>query len=138
MSAFDDTTRSTGIDDSTERFDDLVTTTATPTLTPPPPTTSTTEADGTDAAAAGSPDAAVARPTVRWGALVWSLIFAATAATTLWVAVDPDRRDALGEWLLDLSPVAASLYALLALGVLVVAFGLVAVIRHGERTRRST
>ena len=136
MSAFDDTTRSTGSDDTTERFDDLVTTTAMP--TPPPPPTSTLEAEGPDAAAAGSPDAASARPTVRWGALVWSLIFAALAATTLWIAVDPDRRDALGEWLLDLSPVAAWLYALLALGVLIVVFGLVALIRRGERTRRST
>lgn len=135
MSAFDDTTRSTASDDTTERFDDLVTTTAVP--TPPPPPTPPTEAAGTDAAVAGSPDAAAARPTVRWGALVWSLVFAGLAATTLWVVVDPDRRDALGEWLLDLSPMAASLYALLALGVLIVAFGLVALIRHGERTRRS-
>jgi hypothetical protein len=131
MSAFDDTPRSTGSDDTTERFDDLVTTTAVPT---PPPATPPTETAGTDAAAAGSTDAAAARPTVRWGALVWSLIFAATAAATLWVVVDSGRRDALGAWLLDLSPAAASLYALLALGVLIVVFGLVALIRRRERS----
>jgi hypothetical protein len=139
MSAFDDTTRSAGVDDTTETLDDLVHTSATPVPTPPPPPTPTTssfEADRADAAAAGSPDAAAARPTVRWGALVWSLIFAGIAAATLWVAVDSGRRDALGEWLLELSPVAASLYALLALGVLIVVFGLVALIRRSERAAR--
>ena len=73
---------------------------------------------------------------MRWGALVWSLVFAGLAATTLWVVVDSGRRDALGEWLLGLSPVAASLYALLALGVLIVVFGLVALIRRRERVAR--
>jgi hypothetical protein len=67
---------------------------------------------------------------------VWSLLFGAIAATTLWVTVVPARRDALGEWLLGLGPVVAALYALLAIGVLIVVFGLVAVIRRGERARR--
>lgn len=76
------------------------------------------------------------RPTVRWGALVWSVIFGAVAATTLWVVVAPPRRDAVGEWLMDLSPLAATLYLLLALGALVAVFGLVALIRRGERGGR--
>ncbi len=95
-------------------------------------TASLTEPDAPDAAR----EQPMARPTVRWGALVWSLIFGAVAATTLWVVVDRPRRDAVGEWLLDLSPLVATLYLLLALGSLVAVFGIVALIRRGERARR--
>ncbi len=133
MSGFGDTTRSNGIDDATESIDDLVTTTDIPTPPPPP---SPAPAPSASIIEAGHTDAAASRPTVRWGALVWSLIFAGIAATTLWVVVDSGRRVALGDWLLDLSPVAASLYALLALGVLAVVFGLVALIRRGEHATR--
>lgn len=95
-------------------------------------TASVTEPDAPDAVR----EQPIARPTVRWGALVWSLIFGAAAATTLWVVVDQDRRDAVDDWLMGLSPIAASLYLLLALGALVAVFGLVALIRRGERARR--
>ena len=47
MSAFDDTTRSTGVDDTTETLDDLVNTSATPVPTPPPPPTSTASSTST-------------------------------------------------------------------------------------------
>ncbi|PWC03629.1 hypothetical protein [Agromyces badenianii] len=87
--------------------------------------------DNGDPAARGT-----TRPTVRWGALVWALIFGATAATTLWVVVDPARRDAVGGWLTSLSPLAAVLYAFIALGVVVAMFGIVGLLRRGERTRR--
>ncbi|GAA4370561.1 hypothetical protein [Agromyces bauzanensis] len=86
--------------------------------------------------AASDPEASpLSRPTVRWGALVWSLIFGAVGATSLWVVVDRDSRDAVDEWLLDLTPLAATLYLLLALGALIAVFGLVALIRRGERAR---
>jgi hypothetical protein len=91
---------------------------------------------GSTGAGASDPSTAIARPTVRWGALVWSLLFGALAATTLWVIVEPARRDAVGSAFANLSPLAAALYALLALGVLVVVFGLVALIRRSERARR--
>ncbi|SFR69628.1 hypothetical protein SAMN05428970_0745 [Agromyces sp. CF514] len=80
---------------------------------------------------------AAARPTVRWGALVWALIFGATAALTLWVLVDPARRLAADEWIAALNPLAASLYALIAIGVVVALFGVVGLIRRGERARRA-
>lgn len=100
--------------------------------------TATVTGGGAGATGAGASDAstAIARPTVRWGALVWSLLFGALAATTLWVIAEPARRDAVGSAFANLSPLAAALYALLALGVLVVVFGLVALIRRGERSRR--
>jgi len=87
------------------------------------------------AATTDAPGTRHARPTVRWGALVWSLVFAAIAATTLWVIADPERRDAVGEWLFDLTPLGAALYLLLVVGALTAVFGIVALIRRGERER---
>jgi hypothetical protein len=88
-----------------------------------------------DGPATDAPGTRPARPTVRWGALVWSLIFGAIAVTTLWMIADPERRDAVGEWLFGLTPLAAGLYLLLVVGVLVAVFGIVALIRRAERER---
>lgn len=76
------------------------------------------------------------RPTVRWGALVWALLFGAMAATTLWVVVDPSRRDAVGEWLITLNPLTGTLIGVIVVGVVVALFGIVGLIRRGERSRR--
>ena len=95
-----------------------------------------------DAPTAATPQPAAAgtssppRPTVRWGAMVWSLLFAATAATTLW-SLDPARREVAAAWLQALDPLTAMLYALVALGGLIALFGLVGLLRRGERARRS-
>ncbi|WP_430644815.1 hypothetical protein [Agromyces sp. GXS1127] len=86
-----------------------------------------------DAAGAGADP--TTRPTIRWGALVWALVFGGTAALTLWILVDPTRQVATAEWLTTLSPFAAALYALIAVGVLVALFGIVGLIRRGERAR---
>ncbi|MGI9824182.1 hypothetical protein [Agromyces sp. Marseille-Q5079] len=75
------------------------------------------------------------RPTVRWGALVWALIFASIAAVTLWLIVDAERRADADAWLADLNPFAAGLYALIVVGVVVALFGIVGLIRRGERAR---
>lgn len=80
--------------------------------------------------------AASERPTVRWGALVWGLLFGLTAAVTLWILIDPGRRNAIDDWFLALNPLAATLYALVAVGAIVVLFGIVGLIRRGERARR--
>lgn len=77
-----------------------------------------------------------AQPTVRWGALVWALLFGMTAATTLWVLVDPARREVVGDWLITLSPLTATLTAVIIVGVVVALFGIVGLIRRGERARR--
>jgi hypothetical protein len=109
---------------------------AEPAPTPPTPsaaTTATTTAysNGTNTAASTHP-----RPTVRWGALVWSLLFGALAGAALWLMLDADRREATGEWLATLSPLAAALYAVVALGVVLALFGIVGLIRRGERAKR--
>ena len=83
------------------------------------------------------PAGTVERPTIRWGALVWSLLFGATAGFTLWVLVDPARRLAVGDWLTTLNPLAAALYAVVAVGVILALFGIVGLIRRGERVRRA-
>lgn len=98
---------------------------------PPPATPPSSSPSDTAAAASAHP-----RPTVRWGAIVWALLFGALAGTTLWLLLDPDRREGAGEWLAALSPLAAVLYAVVALGVIVALFGIVGLIRRGERTRR--
>src|SRR5215207_4301310 len=101
---------------------------ADPALTPAALTVSS---NGTTAAASAHP-----RPTVRWGALVWSLLFGALAGTALWLMLDPDRIDATGAWLATLSPLTAALYALVALGVVLALFGIVGLIRRGEHSKR--
>lgn len=93
--------------------------------------------DRDPAATRERPADAVERPTIRWGALVWSLLFGVTAAFTLWVLIDPTRRLAVGDWLTTLNPLAAGLYALVGLGVILALFGIVGLIRHGERAGRA-
>ncbi len=72
-------------------------------------------------------------PRVRWAAIVWGLLFAATAAGTLAVLVDRERRDAFAEWMFALSPTTAALYALLGLGALVLVAGLAGLLRRAQR-----
>lgn len=100
--------------------------------TPPAPPASPASPASVDTSVASS----AARPTVRWGAIVWALLYGAAAAATLWILIDPSRRDAVGEWLTTLSPLAAALYAVVAVGVIVALFGVVGLIRRGERARR--
>ncbi|QAY72206.1 hypothetical protein ET445_01480 [Agromyces protaetiae] len=74
-------------------------------------------------------------PTIRWGALAWGLIFASIAGVVLWLSTGADRRDAVEAWLRTIGPVEFGLYAILALGALAVVFGVVGLIRRGERQR---
>jgi hypothetical protein len=135
-------------DEARDERDPAGTGTETP-LTPPPPAATTTPSNGatfsngtasSNGTAFSNGTAPVAsalpRPTVRWGAIVWSLLFAALAGTSLWLMLDPERREATGEWLATLSPLAAALYGLVALGVILALFGIVGLIRRGERADR--
>lgn len=60
-------------------------------------------ADGSVTSPTAGTAPAAAGPTVRWGALVWALLFGGASAATLWVLVDPMRRDAVGDWVLTLN-----------------------------------
>lgn len=107
--------------------------------TPADPAASADRPDSVYASASRAPASTTppARPTVRWGALVWALIFGGTAALTLWILVDPARRLAADAWIAGLNPLAAWLSALIAVGVIVALFGVVGLIRRGERARRT-
>jgi hypothetical protein len=106
-------------------------------LTPPPAAPTATAAAAASPNGAGAAASAHPRPTVRWGALVWSLLFGALAGTALWLMLDADRREATGDWLATLSPLAAGLYAVVALGIILALFGIVGLIRRGEHARRT-
>jgi hypothetical protein len=77
------------------------------------------------------------RPTIRWGAIAWALIFAAIAGTTLWVLVSEQRRETVAVSLAAMQPAFVVLYAVLALGAVLALFGVVGLIRRGERARRA-
>ncbi|WP_228484545.1 hypothetical protein [Microbacterium cremeum] len=84
-----------------------------------------------EAAPAGGP--ATARPRTRWAAIIWGAAFAAVAAVTLWVTVSPDRRTALADWTLSLSPAAVVAYVVLVLGAIALVAGVVGIVRRGQR-----
>ena len=79
---------------------------------------------------------APARPTVRWGALVWGLLFGATAGVALWLMLDRTARLAASHWFSSLDGFTAGLYLLAAVGALIAIFGIVGLLRRGERARR--
>jgi hypothetical protein len=92
-------------------------------------------AEPADAAPAPAP-APIESPTIRWGALVWALLFLAIAGTTMWLLVSPERRDAVGDWLGSVHPLVLVLSGVIAVGVVIALFGIVGLIRRGERARR--
>lgn len=95
-------------------------------------TQTTTEA----ATASAIPTEAVTPPRTRWAAIVWGFLFAAVAATSLWLIVDDDRRSGIADWALTLTPVTVSTLLILTIGVLVLVTGASALLRTVQR--RST
>ena len=77
------------------------------------------------------------RPTIRWGAIVWALLFGTIAGFTLWVLADLQHRDAALAWVQSIPLGLLPLYGLLLVGVIVALFGGVGLIRRGERRRRA-
>lgn len=74
-----------------------------------------------------------APPRTRWAGIIWGLLFAATAATALWMLSDADRRAAIGDGLLALTPTNIVTIILLAIGVLLLANGAVGLVRRVQR-----
>lgn len=97
-------------------------------------TQTTTEA-GTAAAtdASALPADAVTPPRTRWAAIVWGLLFAAVAATSLWLIADDERRSGVADWALTLTPVTISTLMILTIGVLVLVTGASALLRTVQR-----
>ncbi|MCP2635219.1 hypothetical protein K0817_001395 [Microbacterium sp. HD4P20] len=80
-----------------------------------------------------APAAATEAPRTRWAAIIWGAVFAATAAVALWVTVSPDRRTALADWTVNLSPPAAVAYLALVVGAIALVAGVVGVARRAQR-----
>lgn len=89
----------------------------------------------TEAATAASVNhtESVTPPRTRWAAIVWGLLFAAVAATSLWLIADDDRRAGIADWALSLTPVTVSTLMILTIGVLVLVTGASALLRTVQR-----
>ena len=72
-------------------------------------------------------------PRTRWAGIIWGLLFAATAATALWMLSDADRRASIGDGLLALTPTTIVTILLLTIGVLLLANGAVGLVRMVQR-----
>lgn len=79
-------------------------------------------------------------PRVRWAAIIWGLAMASIAGLALWVTASAERRLAVADWTLNLSPAAAAAYLVLAVGAVALVGGLVGLARRAQRglERRST
>jgi hypothetical protein len=78
-----------------------------------------------------------ASPRVRWAGIVWGALFAAIAAVMLWTLTDATRRGAIHDWMLTLSPSTVTPgavvgFSLLALGILLLVGGGVALLRRAQ------
>lgn len=91
-----------------------------------PPASTSTEPLSTGPAVAN-------RPRTRWAAIVWGLVFAALASGALYVMLSPQHRFEFIEWATSLEPTTLALYGALAIGVIVLLFGLVGLLRRAQR-----
>lgn len=97
-------------------------------------TQATTEAGAAEATAASTPRAeAVTPPRTRWAAIVWGVLFAAVSVTSMWLIAADDRRSAIADWALTLTPVTITTLMILTIGVLVLATGASALLRTMQR-----
>jgi len=72
-------------------------------------------------------------PRVRWAGIVWGLVLAAIAALALWLLTDAGRQAAVTDWMLTLSPAAATAYGVLVVGAFALVAGLVGLVRRAQR-----
>lgn len=72
-------------------------------------------------------------PRTRWAAIIWGLLFAAVAGTALWVLSDTERREAVANGLLGLTPATVVTIVLLSVGVLLLVSGAAGLLRREQR-----
>lgn len=72
-------------------------------------------------------------PRTRWAAIVWGLLFAAIAASALWMLVDDDRRSGIADWTASLTPATIGTLAILTVGVLLLVAGAAGLLRRLQR-----
>ena len=76
------------------------------------------------------------RPRTRWAAIVWGLIIAGIAGTTLAIVSSPERRLAVSDWAATLTPGAFWILSVLVVGLLILVLAVLALIRRAQRSRR--
>lgn len=74
-------------------------------------------------------------PRIRWGGIVWGLVFAATGWFALWTMFAAGRRRAFSEWILTLDGGGWAVVAAFAIGGLLLVVGLIAGLRAATRQR---
>lgn len=79
-----------------------------------------------------SQDNALPKPRTRWAAILWGALFAALAGYGVWFSADPDHLDGMVSFARTVSIQTLVGYGALALGVLVLMIGLVALARRGQ------
>jgi len=72
-------------------------------------------------------------PRTRWAAIIWGTLFAAVAASALWLLSDADRRTTVADGLLGLTPTTVVTIALLSVGVLLLVSGAAGLVRRAQR-----
>lgn len=72
-------------------------------------------------------------PRIRWGGIVWGLVFAATGWFALWTMLAEDRRAAFSDWILSLENGGWAVVAACAVGGLVLVIGLISGLRAATR-----
>lgn len=76
-------------------------------------------------------------PRTRWAAIIWGVLFAAVAASSLWLVADDERRAGIADWTLTLTPTTVSALMILTVGVLLLVAGSAALLRRGQRRSRA-
>ncbi|WP_337005356.1 MULTISPECIES: hypothetical protein [unclassified Microbacterium] len=77
-------------------------------------------------------------PRTRWAAIIWGLLFAAIAATALWMLADAGRREAVADGLVTLTPTTLLTIVLLTVGVLLLVGGAAGLVRRAQRKLAAT
>lgn len=102
---------------------------------PPTPAVSTSPSPAAQSSETAS--SASAAPRVRWAAIIWGMLLAASAGAMIWILTTADRREELVQWFAGLTPEALGAIALFAVGVLVLVCGTIGLIRRAQHQAAS-
>ncbi len=97
----------------------------------PPALAMTADVVGPDPAAPPTPPR---RARIRWGGIVWGLVFAAVAAAGISLASTPGRTEALVAWVQEIGPASAIGLAVATIGGLLLVTGVVGLVRRAQRS----
>jgi hypothetical protein len=97
-------------------------------------TTNTTQSIPTTGPTTG-PTTVLPRPRIRTGAVVWGLIVTAVGLGSLALLTSDERRQAVADWVLSLTPFGFFVVGIAALGAFIMVIAIVVLIRGAQRAR---